>query len=36
MEKKILPIEYLIANIQYNGYDNDGNDITDFPDNKIK
>lgn len=33
MGKIVLPIEYIIANIQYN-YDNDGDDITDFPDNK--
>lgn len=34
MNKIILPIEYFIANIQVNEYDNDGEDITDFPDTK--
>lgn len=29
----IVPVEYLILNICH-GYDNDGDDITDFPDNK--
>ncbi len=29
----IVPVEYLVLNICC-GYDNDGDDITDFPDNK--
>lgn len=29
----IVPVEYLILNICC-GYDNDGDDITDFPDTK--
>lgn len=35
MTNIIVPVEYLILNI-CRGYDNDGDDITDFPDNKIK
>lgn len=29
----IVPVEYLILNVCC-GYDNDGDDVTDFPDNK--
>lgn len=29
----IVPVEYLILNV-CPGYDNDGDDVTDFPDNK--
>jgi len=29
----VVPVEYLILNICHD-YDNDGDDITDFPDNK--
>lgn len=33
MENKVVPVEYLLLNVCC-GYDNDGDDITDFPDNK--
>ena len=33
MTNIIVPVEYLILN-SYSGYDNDGDDITDFPDTK--
>lgn len=33
MNNIVVPIEYILTNICYS-YDNDGEDITDFPDKK--